>query len=238
MSDPVETPAVLPVGAARWVSALPDLAAFAAGLGMAWALDWKARDLVWSLWLSSLLVGYSIIVWRIFGAAVTDFIRPADPAIPAGPRAALAGIRIFGGLFVLAFFTVHFGFFHYVHSVFLNSFFPIQGPGIARGMPSRALYLQVFRDYWPFLFVTALAERDAFRTRPAPTAQGGGFMVAYSNVLRMHMLIFFFAAAHLAKLDNIVVYAIVYAVYFFPWRLVRKPAAAAPDKVPSPARSG
>jgi hypothetical protein len=191
---------------------------------MAWALDWKARNLVWSLWLSSLLVGYSIIVWRIFGAAVTDFIRPADPALPAGARAALAGVRIFGGCFLLAFFTVHFGFFHYVHSVFLNSFFPIQGPGIARGLPSRALYLQVLRDYWPFLFVTALAERDAFRTRPAPTAQAGGFAVAYSNVLRMHMLIFFFAIAHFAKFENIVVYAIVYAVCFFPWRLVRKSA--------------
>jgi len=238
MSDPSKTPAAPPAGAARWASALPDLAAFTAGLGMAWALDWKARDLVWSLWLSSLLVGYSIIVWRIFGPAVTDFIAPPDASVPAGPRAAFAAVRIFGGLFLLAFFTVHFGFFHYVHSVFLNAFFPIQGPGIARGFPSRALYFKVLREYWPFLFVMAVAERDAFRLRPAPTAQGGGFMVAYSNVLRMHMLIFFFAIAHFAKFENIVVYAIVYAVYFFPWRLVRKSAPPAPEKGASPARSG
>jgi hypothetical protein len=40
----------------------------------------------------------------------------------------------------------------------------------------------------------------------------------------MHMLIFFFFIAHFARLDNFVVYAVVYAAYFFPWRLVRRSA--------------
>jgi hypothetical protein len=47
----------------------------------------------------------------------------------------------------------------------------------------------------------------------------------YRNVIRMHMLIFFFFFAHFARLENFAVYAVVYAVYFFPWRLVRRPAA-------------
>jgi hypothetical protein len=38
----------------------------------------------------------------------------------------------------------------------------------------------------------------------------------------MHMLIFFFFFAHFAKLENFAVYSVVYAVYFFPWRLVRR----------------
>jgi len=46
-------------------------------------------------------------------------------------------------------------------------------------------------------------------------------MVAYTNVIRMHLLIFFFFFAHFARLENFAVYAVVYAVYFFPWRLVR-----------------
>ena len=33
---------------------------------------------------------------------------------------------IVGGLFLLAFFTVHFGLFHFVHSMFVNQFFPIE----------------------------------------------------------------------------------------------------------------
>jgi hypothetical protein len=218
-------------GQARWLSAIPDAAAFAAGLGIAWYLGWRVRDLVWSLWLSSLLVGYSIIVWRIFGPALTDFFRPAEPGGPLGVRVALAGARVFGGLFLLAFFTFHFGMFHFIHSVFLNSFFPAVD-GAKRGIPTTATYLHVLRQYWPFAIAAAVAERDAFRLRPGPQA-GGGFMVAYTNVLRMHGLIFFFAFAHFAKLDNLPVYAFVYAVYFFPWRLLRRAAPAAPGASPS-----
>jgi hypothetical protein len=41
-------------------------------------------------------------------------------------------------------------------------------------------------------------------------------------VVRLHLLIFFFAAAHFLKLESFLVYAVVYAVYFFPWRLVKR----------------
>ena len=47
-------------------------------------------------------------------------------------------------------------------------------------------------------------------------------MAPYKNVIRMHLLIFFFAAAHFARLDNFLVYAVVYAAYFFPWRLLKR----------------
>ena len=45
--------------------------------------------------------------------------------------------------------------------------------------------------------------------------------------MRMHSLIFFFFLAHFAKLENFAVYAVVYAVYFFPWRLLRRSAIPA-----------
>jgi hypothetical protein len=194
---------------------LPDLAAFAAGLGLAWYLGWRVRDLVWSLWLSSLLVGYAIIVWKIFGPAVTGLLRPSAAGETLGSRAALAGARMFGGLFMLAFFTVHFGMFHVIHSVFLNHFFPAVD-NAPRGFPKMAVYLHVLRAYWPFVIVAAVAERSAFRLRQGFGANGG-FAEPYSNVLRMHLLIFFFAFAHFLKLENMVVYAVVYAFYFFPW---------------------
>jgi hypothetical protein len=206
-------------GALRWISALPDAAAFLAGLAIAWYLGWNTRDLVWSLWLSSLLVGYSIIVWKIFGPALQDFLRRGGEGAALGSRSALAGIRIFGGLFLLLFFTVHFGMFHFVHSVLLSQFFPIHGFRV-RGFPKFADYLFVLRQYWPFVIVAAIAERGAYRPS-AIQGPGGGFMVAYTNVIRMHLLIFFFFFAHFARLENFAVYAVVYAVYFFPWRLVR-----------------
>ena len=54
-----------------WASAWPDALAFSLGLAAAWWwAAWSAGDLVWSLWLSSLVVGYSLIVWTIAQACV------------------------------------------------------------------------------------------------------------------------------------------------------------------------
>jgi len=46
-------------------------------------------------------------------------------------------------------------------------------------------------------------------------------MEPYKNVVRTHLLIFFFAFVHFAGLENSAVYATVCAVYFFPWRVSR-----------------
>lgn len=238
----------------RWVEAWPDVLAFGSGLAMAWWFQWQTTDLVWSLWLSSLLVGYAMIVWSIFRPAV--FIA----AKAWGDRASMgkltldwttglgAGAFLLGGLFVLAFFTVHFGMFHFVHSIFLNSFFPIND---GKGFGNLVLYQEVFTRYWWFVPVAALAERQAFRLAPpspeepsdtSVTAEAiaarkarkakkridGAFMGPYKNVIRLHLLIFFFAFAHFVKLDNFLVYALVYAVYFFPWKILKdkEPQAA------------
>jgi hypothetical protein len=149
-----------------------------------------------------------------------------------------------GGLFMLAFFTVHFGMFHFVHSVFLNSFFPIKN---AHGFPGLAVYAEVFRRYWPFVFITAMAERAAFcAPPPAPPdtavtpeaiarrraqAANSGMAAPYKNVIRMHLLIFFFAFAHFVHLENFAVYAVVYFAYFFPWRLLKREKTLAPNAV-------
>lgn len=232
----------------RWADAWPDALAFAAGLAVAWWAGWATPDLVWSLWLSSLVVGYAMIVWSIFGPAVIlgreaagmDSIKVNGKALILGGSALLIG-----GLFLLAFFTVHFGMFHFVHSVFLKAFLPIEGYD-ARSMPGFGYYLEVFRRYWFFLPMAFLAERQAFRL-PSPAEPGrldtavtaeaiaarkarnaknafgpGNMMAPYKNVVRMHLLIFFFAFAHFAKLESFLVYAVVYAAYFFPWRLLKK----------------
>ena len=224
----------------RWASAWPDVLAFALGLGVARFAGWTTTDLVWSLWLSSLVVGYSMIVWMIVRPALAvarGATRDAELTAQVFAQARLpvvagAGILVGGGLFMLAFFTVHFGGFHYVHSQFLSGFFPIDGTPAGRGgSAGMDTYLEVARRYWTFLPATFLAERAAFLNHPtlitvmkgASKPQASAAILApYRNVVRMHVLIFFFAFAHFAGLDSLVVYAVVYAVYFFPWRLVRR----------------
>jgi hypothetical protein len=151
-------------------------------------------------------------------------------------------LLLIGALFFLAFFTIHFGMFHYVHSQFLISFFPVEmGDGTLQARSAgMATYLEVARRYWPALPSAFLAHRAAFLRKPLSLDRD--FSLAafsrdnsardlltepYRNVMRMHMLIFFFFFAHLLKLENFAVYAVVYAVYFFPWRLLRRQAAPA-----------
>lgn len=248
--NPMQSPADHAVKTESWRDAWPDALAFGGGLALAWFGHWETRDLVWSLWLSSLLVGYAMIVWSIFGKGIWIALqawtnRAVLGAAPKAPLAMGGLVLLAGGLFMLAFFTVHFGMFHFVHSVFLSMFFPVD-PNL-RG-PSAALYWHVLQSYWPFVLVAAVAERAAFRLAPEEPAgppdtavtveaiaarkmrnakAGGmtGMMAPYRNVVRLHLLIFFFAFASFAKLDGFLVYAVVYAVYFFPWRLVRKSAA-------------
>jgi Family of unknown function (DUF6498) len=225
--------------ASRWTSAWPDVLAFALGLGVARFAGWTTTDLVWSLWLSSLVVGYSMVVWMIVRPALAiarGARQDADLTAQLFAQARLpviagAGILVSGGLFMLGFFTVHFGGFHYVHSQLLNGFFPLDGTPAGRGgTAGMDTYLEVARRYWTFLPAAFLAERTAFLNRrtllnlrnSGSKMQASAAMLApYRNVIRMHLLIFFFAFAHFAAVDSFVVYTIVYAVYFFPWRLVR-----------------
>ena len=87
-----------------------------------------------------------------------------------------------------------------------------------------------------WLPVAFFAERSGFRApgpRVNPTsvkaadiearkARDGGLLMMkpYLNVVRLHLLIFLFAFAHFMRWENIAVYGVVYAVYFFPWRLL------------------
>jgi hypothetical protein len=244
----------------NWLSSWPDALAFVVGLAVAWWTHWTAGDLVWSLWLSSFVVGYSTIVWMI-GQPAVELVRASwkDRAlVDSNPRTLLIfwSLLLIGVLFFLAFFTLHFGGFHYVHSQFLISFFPLDPADGGRHAMSAGMstYVEVARRYWPFLPSAFLAHRAAFLRKPLSLGPGVSlasfagnnkfgdlFSEPYRNVLRMHVLIFFFFFAHFAKLENFAVYAVVYAVYFFPWRLLRRPETPAArvsfqsaDRAPQP----
>ncbi len=192
------------------------------------AFGWNTTDLVWSLWLASLVIGLGTIWIGILRTPMSGPMRAAGPGKALG----------------LLFFTVHFGGFHFVHSQFLALFFPLgtgSGSGALLGGPVGpfADYGLVFASCWPWLFAAAIAERDKIlgawkgpaaaepaRLRqgdplaslPSPAGRMGGALSAYANVVRMHLLIFFFAFTTAVGLDGFLVYAVVYAAYFWPWR--------------------
>jgi hypothetical protein len=223
---------------ARWQSAWPDAVGFVSVLALAWWMRASATDLVWSLWLSSLVVGYAIILSAIFRPALIVAVlawrdrATVEQAVATDPRSALliAGVGLAGGVFVICFFTVHFVGFHYVHAQLLSGFLPMNGSLGRFQLPSPqgwALFGEALRRYWVFLPAAFLAERAAFRGELPEGMKGGVMMLPYVKVVRMHLLIFFFAFAHAVGLDNFAVYAVVYAVYFFPWRLLSRRAVGA-----------
>ncbi|MFZ9682861.1 MAG: hypothetical protein ACO3DQ_06630 [Cephaloticoccus sp.] len=67
---------------------------------------------------------------------------------------------------------------------------------------------------------------EAIARRKARGGANGDLFAPYKNVIRMHLLIFFFAGVSAVGLDNFAVYAVVYAVYFFQWRLLRSMSVA------------
>ncbi|AKS42531.1 DUF6498-containing protein [Wenzhouxiangella marina] len=228
-----------------WRSAIPDLIGCGLALALAWTLGWRTADLIWSLWLASLVVGYSLILWKLFGSSLMVLFRHGGElrrSLSDSPRGWIGlGLILFGQLFLLAFFTVHFGGFHWGHSVFVSSFFPISPEtGAAFGL-SMADFLEVLRRYAWFLPLAFLAERHLFslptthskheRTSginagPADSVAGSkstkslDMGAAYKGVLRIHLLIFFLFGAHAAGLPDFVSYSVVYLSFFFPWQKV------------------
>jgi hypothetical protein len=212
---------------ARRVPAVWDYLAFALSLVLAVGLEWSTADLVWSLWLSSLVLGWVGLVVGIARAKTTGEVDTTTEWMMK--------------LFFVGFFTVHFGGFHFVHSVFLAAMFPVTTHD---GMPSLELpYAQVFSAYWPWLLVAAVAERrflsgDMGVPRDARTAGSGakqrkllyaGFdpLAAYKNVIRMHLLIFALVPLQLAGVGDAWGYVLVYSVYFWPRRAAQSVASAA-----------
>ena len=224
-----------------WASAWPDALALVVGLAVARVAGWTAGDLVWSLWLSSLVVGYATIVWMIgqpaFVLSVLTWRSRNEIGNTPGSVTTFMAILLVGAAFMLAFFTVHFGGFHFIHASFLLHFFPLDVPRIAHPeFGGNEVYLEIFRRYWIFLPSAFLSHRAVFMAIPltldgkrwieglaknAP-AMKGFFLAPYANVLRLHGLIFFFGFAHFAGLENFAVYTVIYMTYFFPWRLVRR----------------
>ena len=182
-----------------------DLFAFAGTVACATVFKWQARDVIWGLWISSLTVGYATIV----------------SGVVRGVRDVLGGYRavaIVVGLGTLAFFTFHFGMFHFVHAVFLSGFFPLEGAGDEPfnflGTVSRST-----ASYWPLIVASFLSRLpDIFPS--SPRSFGKHSLTAPSaNVIRMHLLIFVFAGLHMADLSRLAIIPVL-AAYFFPWKAV------------------
>lgn len=235
-------------------SVLPDVAAFLFGLSLAWFLKWETRDLVWSLWLSSLCVGYATILGIIGAGLYLALALMLHEEFKRDQLWKFLAIVISVALFLLLFFSFHFCAFHSGHAAFLIDFFPLKGIdgrelGDTFGNPPKLLYLAIrdlfplygwflicsvvsdrYKIFGPFLKIHAMIKEGIKNEGKPPEVKpssarndiGDPFFEPYKNIIKMHCLIFFFGFAHILKIDNFFVFAVAYAVYFFPWSTVWK----------------
>ncbi|CAI8158139.1 MAG: Uncharacterised protein [Pseudidiomarina mangrovi] len=212
-----------------------DLLAFAAGIYMASTSNWDTGNLIWGLWLSSLVVGYCMLGWYLARAFWLEVSQPEASfsfGVPISrwlTRALAVAIMIF----FISFFSVHFSGFHFIHSIFVNFFFPID-PSLADEIPTSEDYWLVVEQVWLFVPLALWAERDAFFRKAEPLLKlregyGEEMMAPYRQVIRLHLLIFFFAFAMWLQLPPWLIYTVVYFVYFFPWKAVKQAMRPTPQ---------
>lgn len=214
-----------------------DLLLFSAALAVAlWQRD-NGHSVVWGMWLSSLLIGYTYIVSSIVRWVVATY-------------RVSTGMFLFGllnGLFLLGFFTVHFGGFHLGHAIFLNDFFPIPVAAERTGLflhPEQ--YGWIVTQYWWFVVIALISERHGLFEKRAPLPSEPqstkkamskmNLMKPYAKVVRLHILIFVFAGAQALQWSEAAVLVIIHAAYFLPWRTFYrwvKPQSAKSATVPN-----
>lgn len=240
---------------------------------------WSVTELVWSLWIASLVLGYAYIVTSIFGVLISGnetgllgnkkSTKEKAPAVAMNIFFLIAMLFILGfskitlifsifvmvsvvfslndelkeklGLgfipsstsylarfiiylpmaaFMLGFFSIHFLMFHFVHSIFLNLFFPIipdslLGQNIDEtGVYAFTIFQEALFRFWPFIGISALSRFDHYLK--AFKASGASSMtMPYKNVVRMHLTIFAVAFMNFLKLEDFILY-FIFILYFLP----------------------
>jgi hypothetical protein len=158
----------------------------------------------------------------------------------------------FLGFFSLHFGAFHAGHSVFLRGFFPIESLPKDGFGAAFMNPPllwKLVLLHLMKPYGLFLIPAIIAERqhvflpliravkavragnisqDPFAAQTEPNADkkssplGDVMGRPYINVIRMHLLIFFFAFCHFLKVDSFLVFAVVYTVYFFPWNEMKQ----------------
>ena len=116
---------------------------------------------------------------------------------------------------MIGFFTLHFGMFHFVHSIFLNGFFPLVDDP-SNFFLNGVLFIKIcLTRYWAVNLLSAVSQLR--NIQQAATAGASAFpMSPYKNVIKMHISIFVFAGLSMAGVADLILPYLM-LLYFFPF---------------------
>ncbi|MBN2048578.1 MAG: hypothetical protein JW750_12105 [Anaerolineaceae bacterium] len=206
-----------------WFQVFLSFFSFTVTLMIARLEQWDAGELVWSLWISGAIIGYSTLLTSISGS-LSGLQAPIDQKGRPIPKA----LRAIGSLYTLGFFSVHFGIFNLVISIFLWQFFPIfshlpQNPMnslFSFFLSSRGLIQSCVLAFWPIILLSILTNLANYRKalyKPVNESMG----LPYVNVIRMHLSIFVLSFLQGMGLSNYALYYFL-ILYYFPWSALAK----------------
>jgi hypothetical protein len=201
---------------------LIDLVSFFVSLLLVHFFAWQAADLVWALWLSSFTVGFAYILRSIL--SFIFLMRKSNFQTKYGVKELLKAQLIIApiGIFMIAFFAVHFGGFHFIQGSFLDMLFPLSAFEVFKSWKLSNFHSHwwiLMTLYWPFVLASCFSQRSLFVEKANPQLQP---LKAYTNVIRMHLMIFVFIGCRGLEVDNFIVYVLVLFAYFSPWKSMRE----------------
>lgn len=197
-----------------------EVVTFAGTLALAYFSGWHTKDLIWSLWLSSLSIGFlSVLV-----SGGRRVIRP-DATI-------VERILSFAGTIgAIGLFTLHFGTVHYVYASILDLLMPLMDhPGRVyigqltwRGGTSFAFWETLsiaIVQYWPVVLLNAARDRSTVLSSSVMTGKEIG---PYLAILKLHFIVIGLGACYALGVDTFPVYAAVYTLLYSPaktWKTI------------------
>ncbi|MCX6134866.1 MAG: hypothetical protein NTU47_13720 [Ignavibacteriales bacterium] len=197
---------------------LAEIGVFVGTLALAYWSGWSTKDLIWSLWLSSLCLGYLAV-------AVNGVRRAMRPGLTTLERT----FSVMGLIGALLVFSIHFGPFHYIYASILDLLMPLMDhPGrVYIGKLTwrggvwfsfwETLGIAIVR-YWPIAAMNAWRDRSIFLSDTAANTNLG----PYKAILRLHFLVMGLGACYGLGLDSFPVYALVFTVLYSPAILWKK----------------
>ena len=194
---------------------LLDLLAFGLTAFMAFKFEWKANELCWGLWISSLLTGWLIILSSVIRSLLhlAGFVRLPEEDLPEteDPLSAYFRSRAFGsknvsgsrqfnswvpvltaaGILVIGGCTwFHVTFCHSVHGLLMSVFVSMEpeelfGPNGFINAGSNKILAFLIDNYWAMILATFVARRSYIFSGNP----GSNLKIIYQSVVRIHVFI-------------------------------------------------
>lgn len=181
---------------------------------------WEAGDMVWSLWITSLTLGYCYLLAGITSNTISSQVNNVDDFLaeilpPSAQSGIKFGFQFIGALLQLIFFTFHFGLFHFVHSFFLNEFFPLLDRPFERLTDLVTFVTVSLQTYWPVIVFSFFSSLRKFQ-RVLLQVEPDYIKRPYINVVKIHLSIFAFAGLSFTGVKDWLL-PVIFIVYFFPF---------------------